>query len=163
MNLPGGQTPFSGGDVWYLWRMVTISKWYYSESDRENGIWSSTFAMAQHITHRWPYVMLGAIAPLSNTGHNYPYSCGYMLSIVLHTMSMVLYVVSLHVRICCMKVLVTAAFRMRSIIEVGRGPPWAETTVGWGAQDGDKSTTRLSDQEHWIVYGGKRYHYPNNT
>ena len=79
--------------------------------------------------------MLGAIAPLSNTSHNYSYSRGYMLSIVLHTISMVLYVVSLHVRICCMKVLVTATFRMRSTLG-GQEP----TTSGRRQSVGERET-----------------------
>ena len=96
---PEGRRLSAGGmydicDLWPQIQMVLliVRPW---EQDMTQHI-----AMAQHITHKWSYVILGAIRPLSNTSHNYPYSCGYKLSIVLYTISMVLHVVSLHVHVC---------------------------------------------------------------
>ena len=78
--------------------------------------------------------MLGAIAPLSNTGHNYPYSRGYMLSVVLHTMSMVLYVVSLYVRICLYESIGHRRIpHVKHSVRRAGGPPWCGDNSRLGA------------------------------
>ena len=94
-------------------------------------------------------MILEAIAPLSNTGHNYPYSCGYMLSVVLHTMSMVLYVVNVYVRICLYESVGHRCIpHMKHLVRRASARHGVDDTVGWGRTSGDESTTKLSDQEH---------------
>ena len=122
---------------------------------------SQQITMAQHTSHRWSYVILGAIRPLSNSSHNYPYSCGYMLSIVLYTISMVLYVVNVHVYTCCMKELVTSKFRMSA--QCGGLSPIMTSggqSVSWGARRCHKQI-RIFDHDLTVRIRRSRYSCPN--